>query len=209
MTIQPIDPIIDCTTMAGIISDSLESSCANIDRKSSRVKQNGKVHKKRSNKLMGAIRQKLAKRLNERGKFEVFEKGMKKKVFGRKEFLFDIHAVEMDDLSSVRGKTVQFVKRSIVQLESEFAKNITESLFDLSKLVCGRCELKVMILPLLKDDARQKSYLESLIPVVRGIPEPLLLAFLPHPGDWVTGAAANSRYYELLNGNWPKGELKI
>lgn len=104
--------------------------------------------------------------------------------FRLKELLYDIHVCKIGSFKSKpKNAEISFVEKSIVQMESEFSDDIRDSTLDFSKLVCGRAELKIMVLPFTHEGSA-KRYCDSFKELAKGIPESLYLCFIPEPGRW-------------------------
>jgi hypothetical protein len=103
------------------------------------------------------------------------------------EFLFDIHVVELSEThgSVKKDRSVFYVSNSLLQLESEFAYDTSATMIDASKLLCGRSEIKVMIVPATPNE---NNYLDPLLLVASKCQEPFLVFFVPSPqkdkGKW-------------------------
>lgn len=116
----------------------------------------------------------------------VLAKGINSTVRGlaiKQEFLYDVHAFEYDVVGSpARGASVCVVKGSLVQLESELARDNKAICTDFNKLVCGKADFKVMIMPRVKTGFKET--LNLLRGIANCIPEPLALVVIPYPEDW-------------------------
>jgi hypothetical protein len=91
-------------------------------------------------------------------------------------------------------KIIPYVKRSFLQLESEFAKNSFASSVDFSKLVCGSAEVKIMVLPLTN---KNQEYIDSLKPIALGVNGSLYMICLPHPNEWEHSSLNQCKVYEF------------
>ncbi|MBI4348095.1 MAG: hypothetical protein HY553_14655 [Elusimicrobia bacterium] len=106
----------------------------------------------------------------------------------KNEYLFDVHAFEYEVVPSPYvGAPICLVRGSLVQLESEVDRGLTEVTTDFNKLVCGRADLKVMIIS--KHDWTIRG--EFLTRIAARISDPLLLFVIPHPKEWHQAAAAD------------------
>lgn len=103
------------------------------------------------------------------------------------EMLFDVHACETDTLTTVKGLRIKYISRSLIQIESEFAKDNREAAIDFSKLVVGSAPLKVFIG---SKTATPEGTRDALLPVARvaaASGADVLGVFLPHPSAWNVG----------------------
>ena len=158
----------------------------------------GKQNAKRSQRLLQEITKGLRAMFAGPGYEDrntgVLSKGVRSNVRGlsiAQEFLYDVHAFEYDVVGSpVQGASVCIIRGSVLQLESELAHDTKAICTDFNKLVCGKADLKIMIMPRVK--AGFKSTMNLLRGIALGIPEPLYLCVIPYPEDWGK-APANSQ----------------
>ena len=102
--------------------------------------------------------------------------------FGLKEFLFDISVCEVAMTESAfRGRQLSLVRNAVWQIESEFAKNSREALYDFGKLVMGSAQNKLFIAPLV---SREEEFLRVLREPASFCSGSVSLAMVPHPNDW-------------------------
>lgn len=78
----------------------------------------------------------------------------------RNELLYDINVCKVNKLDI--NKDIKYVEKSLVQIESEFEKNIREVVIDFSKLVCGNSQLKVMVISKVYNDKKFRKALEQI-----------------------------------------------
>lgn len=142
----------------------------------------GKQNKMRSSRFIELITKKIKAEFLINDEITVFSKEMVKNTdFKRNEFLFDIHICEVGEFTSIKNKTVKYIKKSLVEIESEFAKDTFKVAIDFSKLVCGNSKLKIMIISKCYDN---DSFVEYLKNIARNIDEKIYLIVLTHPSQW-------------------------
>lgn len=149
-------------------------------------KKKGDKNREKSTAFIGEVRKGLEDYfLKVFGKgYATFSRNKSNKVFRLNELLYDIHVCKIGSFpSQPKNVEISFVEKSIVQMESEFSNYIRDSTLDFSKLVCGRAELKIMVLPLTNEGSVER-YCDSFKELTKGIPEPLYLCFIKHPRDW-------------------------
>ena len=102
--------------------------------------------------------------------------------FGLNELLFDILVCETNQvISSDKKKLLTYVTKSIWQIESEFARNSREALYDFNKLVLGASENKLFIGPQVSN---REGYLKTLEKPASHCNSNTYVALVPHPSDW-------------------------
>jgi hypothetical protein len=182
-----LDPVSDEITkqVLSIIWQSFRRAVQN-SRNKFRKDSVGAMHRARSANLLSILQvglEKYYQSLCIEHKIVVFcGSGPRNQDFRRNEFLYDIHVCEYDFVpSGVKGTAIPFVKKSFLQLESEFANNTRESLIDFSKLVCGLSDLKIMLLP---RSPNREHYLAPLRMAALELEGPIYAVFLPHPRNW-------------------------
>ena len=121
----------------------------------------------------------------------------------RSEFLYDIQVCEMGKITPPvhkESKPLDYVRKSLIQIESEFAKSTDQTVVDMSKLVCGNADLKVMIGPLTSNGPH--NYKKVTRTIARNIKDTLILGFVTHPENW----SVNSIKFEIFE--WSIDKLK-
>jgi hypothetical protein len=119
--------------------------------------------------------------------------------FGRNELLYDVLVARVGSVRSARqGKELSYVRRVLWQVESEFARNSREALFDFNKLVLGSAKSKLFIGPQMQQPAR---FLEVLRPAARACSGIVYAALVPHPDRW-DGDAHPIEAWTLRNDKW-------
>jgi hypothetical protein len=120
---------------------------------------------------------------NEQG-VRVFSKydDSNRKDFGLNELLHDIVVCRVGDVPSAKHKkTLCFVKETIWQVESEFARDSRQALIDFNKLVLGSAYNKLFIGPQVN---KTEQFLNVLKPAARACTGNVYVALIPHPSNW-------------------------
>lgn len=169
-----------------------------------------KNHKDRSRVFIKFVHNKLTELYNSKD-IVVFSKEKPNNDFNRSEFMYDIHICAFNKVTSpVHGSELPYIKESLVEIESEFAENTRESIIDFSKLVVGKAQLKIMILPNSMNGDEKEHYLEPLKNVAIHIPEKLYCIFIPHPRSWENIMNSDSCIvYEFVRGDWESKKLEF
>ena len=102
--------------------------------------------------------------------------------FGLNELLYDVLVCEVAQTKSPRhSRPLTFVRRAIWQIESEFAADAREALFDFNKLILGNAPYKLFVGPKTDNDAK---FIEALFPSAQSCSGQVFIALLPHPSQW-------------------------
>jgi hypothetical protein len=142
------------------------------------------IHQNRSRHFVESLAEVFRQRFKDDQGVRVLSRGCEdhRLEFGLNELLYDILVCEIDHTKSPRHKKVlTFVSRAIWQIESEFAADAREALFDFNKLVLGSASHKLFIGPKTNDDMR---FLESLLPAARCCSGEVFVALATHPAKW-------------------------
>lgn len=160
----------------------------------------GIQNKKRSSKFIELTTKSLMREFPLINDYFVFSKELPRdKYFNRSEFLFDIHVCKADTLTSIKNKKVKYIKESLIQIESEFAKDTSQVVIDFSKLVCGSGKLKIMIVSKCED---KDKFVESLKDIACNISENLYLIVLRHPSEWDTSSLQDYDVFYFSDNHW-------
>lgn len=120
--------------------------------------------------------------------------------FGLNELLFDVAVFEYDSVMSGKSrKELFFVRKGLWIVESEFAKNKREALFDFNKLVLGCAENKLFIGPRTTDES---DYLRVLGEAAKHCTGSLYLALIPHPSEWPADVDATVNVWKWKAEKW-------
>jgi hypothetical protein len=102
--------------------------------------------------------------------------------FGRNELLYDVLVARVASVDSARQrKELSYIQEVLWQVESEFARNSREALFDFNKLVLGSAHNKLFIGPDVHEPSR---FLEVLRPPASACSGIVYAALVPHPDRW-------------------------
>jgi hypothetical protein len=102
--------------------------------------------------------------------------------FGLNELLYDISVVRVATVPAARRQVdLIYVKNVLWQVESEFARNSREAVFDFNKLVLGSAKNKLFIGPNVDDPDR---FLGVLLPAAQACTGKVYAALVPHPDRW-------------------------
>lgn len=124
--------------------------------------------------------------------------------FGRNELLHDITVVRHRTVPAPRQrKTLSYISQVLWQVESEFARDGREALFDFNKLVLGSASYKLFIAP---DVSKVQPFIETLLPAARVCTGTVFLSMVPHPARWAE-PEASVRLWRLELDQWARHEV--
>ena len=115
----------------------------------------------------------------------------------------DIHVCKMNKFKSVNNHEVNYVEKSLVQIESEISNNSKDVSADFSKLVCGNADLKVMIVNRAHDE---EEFRNSFLDIAKNISGKLYLIQIEHPENWRECSMSSYQVFEYDN-EWKTVEL--
>lgn len=171
----------------------------------------GTKHKKRSNRFINFVSKNLIKYFREvyndvSIKFIVFSgTENNKKNFRKNEILYDIHVCEYDTFQSLdKNETIHYITKSVIQIESEFRKDIQHSIEDFNKLVCGNAPIKIMVLPLNVETYHNKFKL-----LAHNVQGELYLVYIPHPEAWANEEVDNFKVFKYINNDWKEETIEV
>jgi len=161
----------------------------------------GAVHNKRSSKFIEIFHDALSQNLP--SNFHVLSKAKKAEHFNRNEFLFDVVVVRMKTVKSCfTNSEVKIITDTLLQVESEFALDLNQTMIDFSKLLCGLAPFKIMIMPFFQHDKTVNSWLEQNIftdEMRRVDSSKYYMAYLPHPKNWIKDQLPHCELYKCEN----------
>ncbi len=146
-----------------------------------------KINQNRSRYWVKALAEQFQKRYEGDAEIRVFSKTdpSHRKDFGLNELLHDVVVCRVGEVeSSVRGKTLLFIKEVLWQIESEFAHDSRKALVDFNKLVLGSGENKLFIGSQVKK-GKENSFLSVLQPAAKYCTGDVYVCMIPHPSNWV------------------------
>jgi len=107
-----------------------------------------------------------------------------RKDFGLNELLYDIVVCRVDEVaSSTHKKKLYYIKDTIWQVESEFARDSRQALIDFNKLVLGSAHNKLFIGSHVRK-GKEESFLDVLKPAATVCTGHVYVALVPHPDKW-------------------------
>jgi len=123
--------------------------------------------------------------------------------FGLNELLYDVCVCETGEVLA-GAKRLQYVRRALWAVESEFARDRAEAIKDFNKLVLSAAADKLFIGPHVRDAAAYRRTLEQ---AARECCGRVWLALVPHPDEWpepkrATAAGNNLELWLLLDEYW-------
>jgi hypothetical protein len=166
-----------------LLQESLHLAQSEPDR----GKSTQKINQNRSRAWVGVLAEQFQKRYEGDPEIRVFSKHdySNRKDFGLNELLYDIVVCRVGEVkSSVRGKTLLFIKEVLWQIESEFAHDSRKALVDFNKLVLGSAKNKLFI-GSRAGKGKEKSFLSVLQPAAGYCTGDVYVGMIPHPSNWV------------------------
>jgi hypothetical protein len=119
--------------------------------------------------------------------------------FGLNELLHDITVARCSTvLAPQHNKQLSYISEVLWQIESEFARNGREALFDFNKLVLGSARCKLFIAP---DVHRPDPFLRTLLAPAKACTGQVFVAIVPHPDRWKEQAMA-VKVWQLDSERW-------
>jgi hypothetical protein len=163
-----------------IIKDSLVVASAMPDEGT----DEGIIHRNRSKHFVESLAAALREFYRaEKGLFVLSKHhGDHRLEFGLNELLYDILVCKTAQVSSsLENEVLTFVTKAIWLVESEFARNSREAIYDFNKLVLGSSENKLFVGPQVSDEP---SFLQPLCEPAKYCDSKTYIALVPHPSDW-------------------------
>jgi len=148
-----------------------------------------KLHRARSSAFVGALGEGFQNYYAADSRVKVLWQGNRelRKEFGMNELLFDLTVCESTTVPSPRlGTPLTVVANGLWSVESEFARDARQSVFDFNKLVLSSAENKLFIAPVV-DDGLVEKLLKTLGAVADNCSGNVFLALVPHPRTWDNG----------------------
>lgn len=143
-----------------------------------------RLHAARSRNFVGALAQQLLALYTNEPDVRGFTKHdeRNRSDFGMNELLYDVTICRTAIVASAASdKCLHYVAAPIWHVESEFAKDSRQALFDFNKLVLGAAPLNLFVGPIVYDP-------QSFIGVLRApaacCTGKVFVALIPHPSDW-------------------------
>jgi hypothetical protein len=166
------------------------------------------LHRQRSRRWVDSLGKRLELEYPPRLKFRVFwrDNYRNRSEFRLNEFLFDISVCEISFVASAsKSKRLTFVRNVIWQIESEFARDSRQSIFDFNKLVAGSAQNKLFIAPIVSIEDEFLSVFRLPASYCFGN---VFMAMIPHPTSW-PNIKEQVRLWRFNDGNWISIEQHI
>src|SRR5207248_1386226 len=114
--------------------------------------------------------------------------------FGLNEMLYDVCVCRAGSVTSpVHGNTLHYICKPLWQVESEFAHDTRQTMFDFNKLVLGSAENKLCVCPA---TPRPENYLNTLADPAGCCSGTVYVGFVPNPSTWA-GGSVDLRCYQF------------
>lgn len=123
--------------------------------------------------------------------------------FELNELLFDLAVCSVSTTDSLQPQSqpLSFIARCHWQIESEFnLRNTRDIVIDMSKLVMGAAENKLMIASHRSD--RERDVLDQCAPIAACCVGRVYFCFLSHPEDWTPERQRPPALHEWFAGSW-------
>lgn len=119
--------------------------------------------------------------------------------FGLNELLYDVLVCRVGTAPAANNPSpLTYVREALWQVESEFARDSRQAVYDLNKLVLGAAPHKLLVGPQVSDEAR---FLAALLPAARCCSGEVYVALVPHPAQW-DACEAKVRVWQFVQGEW-------
>jgi hypothetical protein len=119
--------------------------------------------------------------------------------FGLNELLFDVLVCDTSSVLSARDSArLTYVTKALWAVESEFARDTREAMFDFNKLVLAAADSKLFVGPLVDDEA---SFIEPLTYPAKTCTGDVYVALVPHPDQWASQGAL-AHVYKFSQSEW-------
>ena len=159
------------------------------------------LHRNRSREWVETLADEFRKSYEGESNVRVFSKHNEsnRTEFGMNELLYDVLVCRVATTTSAkRGAELFYVEEALWQVESEFARNSREALFDFNKLVIGSAKSKLFIGPQVND---AQAFLDVLRAPAQHCTGDVYVALVPHPKEW-DGDQVHIPVWQLSDGEW-------
>ena len=178
---------------------ALESPDSDIGNQSTQL-----VNSERSARWVDALARKFKDNYKLERRHRVFWRGREGKVphFGVKELLFDITVCSVSTTLSLQRdpKRLEFISDCHWQVESEFSGSTRDIIVDMSKLVLGSAENK-LIVAAQRDEEGQRNVLAQCADIAMCCRTNVFFLFVSHPRGW-RNAPHPPLLFEWIAGDW-------
>jgi hypothetical protein len=182
---------MDCSTIASMLTTALTGAQAAVGELPTQTQ----LHRARSRAWVRALAAEFRRHYSDDA-VRVFTQSDpdNRPEFGCNELLHDITVVRTALVAAPRHKKeLRYIDRVLWQVESEFARNGREALYDFNKLVLGGADAKLFVMPDVYD---QDSFLRTLLAPATACTGQVYTARVPHPDRWET-SSISVRLWEL------------
>ncbi|MGA2448330.1 MAG: hypothetical protein ABTD50_06635 [Polyangiaceae bacterium] len=173
--------------MPGQVVEEVRGALSTAIAKPDGLGRPGPRNAARSRNFVEALADRLRKTYRDEPHIAVFSKyfGGHRKTFGLNELLFDILVCQTDSTAAARGtEQLSFIARGVLAVESEFARDSREAMYDFNKLVLCAAECKLFIGPRVTSEA---TFLAPLSAAAAHCTGTVLAVLVPHPSEWTAG----------------------
>jgi len=120
--------------------------------------------------------------------------------FGLNELLYDVLVCETATVESpANQEDLTYVTAGLWAIESEFARDLREALFDFNKLVLSSAENCVLIGPVVSDN---EGFLDGLSGAAGNCKGTVYVVIVPHPSEWADSAKLQVQGHIWEDNRW-------
>jgi hypothetical protein len=183
------------------VEDALESALRQPDEGGTP----GSIHRNRSKCFVETLATRFRQLHGDQGSIRVLSKhcGLHRDEFGLNELLFDILVCDTSSVPSARGSaSLTFITKALWVVESEFARDARQALFDFNKLVLASADSKLFVGPMVTDE---QAFLGTLLAPATRCGGQVFVALIPHPAGWPQARARvhrSAHVYRLEGSEW-------
>ena len=160
-----------------------------------------RIHRNRSRNFVEALASQFRREFVSNASVRVLSKHYpaNREEFGLNELLYDVLVCDTSSVASAtESASLTFVRQALWVVESEFARDSRQALFDFNKLVLSAADNKLFIGPRVADET---SFLAPLLAPAACCGGSVFVGLLPHPSGW-TSAALRPLAYRFHSGRW-------
>ena len=159
------------------------------------------VHRNRSKRFVEALADQFRAQYKPQATVRVLSKhfDLHRDEFGLNELLFDVLVCDTSSVHSARASArLTFVTRALWAVESEFARDTRQAIFDFNKLVLAAADSKLFVGPQVSDET---SFMETLLAPAARCSGEVFVALVPHPAEWPS-SGSSAHVYMLRGSRW-------
>jgi hypothetical protein len=160
------------------------------------------LHRERSKQFVESLASHLRSELDDEADVAVLSKhnDENRARFGLNELLYDILVCRTGTTQSASGgELLTYVTRGLWAIESEFARDSREALFDFNKLILSSSDNQLFIGPRVENELE---FLQPLAAAAKCCSGNVYVALVPHPADWSTLSPLDVAGYAWENEEW-------